>query len=181
MVLVRVDNCAKYAALHDISDRSWHQEPSHIGGREAMLRSQQLGGNTTDNPKSKAKARKKTIFSAPASINVETERRKRKILVWQMIPGPTPCPAATLQVPISEHLRCQQNRHKAESNLKTNLCTAGETLSTHGELRLGSVLLPKDEVFQVKSLNGCGICRSASPHCSADRTAMRAARRSRTF
>lgn len=122
MLLVRVENCAKYAALHDqrpklvVTQRNSHQEPSHVGGREAALRSQQLGGNTPDNPRSKAG--KKTISSAPASINVETERRKRKTLVWQMSPGPTPCPAATLQVSISEHLRWQHNRHKAEWNLK---------------------------------------------------------------
>lgn len=137
---------------------------------EAVLRSQQLGGNTPDNPKSKA--RKKTIFSAPASINVETERRKRKRLVWQMSPGPSP-EFKTSPLPAQET--------KSTIKLKTNLCTAGETLSTHGEPRLRSVLQPKDEVFQVKSLNGCGICGSVSPHCSADRTAMRAARRSGTF
>lgn len=51
---------------------------ANVGGREAVLRSQQLGANTPDNPRSKAS--KKTIFSAPASINVETERRKRKTI-----------------------------------------------------------------------------------------------------
>lgn len=58
-----------------------------------------------------------------------------------------------------------QARTKTKSKLKTNLCTAGETLS-NAQRACESPLGPpgtKDQVFQVKSLNGCRICCSVSP------------------
>lgn len=90
MLLVRVSKCAKCAALHEIGDRSWckhkgRDTKSQAASVPERLLSQQLGGNTPDNLRSKA--RKKTMVSAPAFINVETERRKRKTLVWKMSPG----------------------------------------------------------------------------------------------
>lgn len=121
------------SATEACNTKNRHQKPSHVGGRRDCAAISTAGRKYN----SKTKARKKTIFSAPASINVETERRKRKTLVWQMSPGPTPCPAAALQVPISEHLRCQHNRHKdTESNLKrTCVLQEKHCPASCGELR----------------------------------------------
>lgn len=88
------------------------------------------------------------------------------------------------KTPTKPHLRCQQNRHnrpRAEGNLKHVPVYCKRNIVHNGWVRFLVGPLLKDEVFEVKSLNGDGARPSVSPLCSADWTAMRAARRSATF
>lgn len=145
VLFVRAGNCAKYAALHEISDRSWSQHKEIDIKSQAMSVAERLccDLNSWEEirptiPNAKPGRKSSSPLRLPSRDG--TEKAQNTGVAHESGTTVSRSNAASPNFRTSPSAQPTQTRIK----LKTNLCIAGETLSTHGALRLRSVLLPKD-------------------------------------